>query len=52
MTIKKAHELLDQEYKKALEKPFVLNPLAFALYQVWKRADEQNGRLRGTADER
>ena len=34
--LKKAVKLLNKEYEKAERAPFVLNPLAYALYQTWK----------------
>ena len=37
--LRKAVELLNEEYKKATQLSFVRNPLAYALYQVWKMAD-------------
>ncbi len=40
MTIKKALFMVGVEYEKALKLEYVKNPLAFALYKVWKRADE------------
>jgi hypothetical protein len=39
MTYKQAKERLDKEYKLALERPFVHDPVAYALYQAWKAAD-------------
>lgn len=39
MTIEKAIEMLRTEYERAKRLPFVMNPLAWALYQVWKIAD-------------
>lgn len=45
MDLKKAIKLLEQEYKRAQEMCFVRNPLAWALYRVWKKADgQQDGR--------
>lgn len=41
MTIVKAKELLDEEYARANELKYVRNPLAYALYQVWKKADAE-----------
>ena len=41
MTIDNAIELLKQEYEKATDSNYVQNPLAYALYQVWKKADRQ-----------
>lgn len=39
--IKKAIKLLEREYEKALNLKFVRNPLAYALYNVWKIADKK-----------
>ena len=36
-----AVELLDDTYKHAIDQPFVRDPLAYALYQVWKFVDKK-----------
>jgi len=37
--------LLHKEYERAKKNPIVYNPLAYALYQVWKAVDNcENGR--------
>lgn len=36
-------KLLKTEYEKALGLEFVHNPLAYALYKVWKMADGNSG---------
>ena len=41
MTIEKAKKLLDEEYERAKRLEYVHNPLAYALYQVWKKADKE-----------
>ena len=41
MTIEEAKKLLDKEYERAQRLEYVINPLAFALYQVWKIADKK-----------
>lgn len=41
MGIDKAIRLLEKEYEKAKKLEFVHNPLAYALYQVWKIADTE-----------
>lgn len=41
MTIKEAHKLLDKCFEKASHLAFVRNPIAYALYQVWKQADRE-----------
>ena len=43
MTLKKAIKCLETEYEKAKRLEWVHNPLAYALYQVWKMADRENG---------
>lgn len=42
MDIEKAIKMLKAEYEKAKNLSFVWNPLAYALYKVWKVADKQN----------
>lgn len=46
MTLNKAIKTLTEEYEKAKRLEWVHNPLAYALYQVWKIADrsDQNDR--------
>lgn len=39
MTIEKALRRIAQIYDKAQKMPYIRNPLAYALYQVWKAAD-------------
>lgn len=41
MTLENAIELIKEEYEKATESNYVSNPLAYALYQVWKQADRK-----------
>lgn len=41
MNLYRAIELLKREYEKAKNSPYVTNPLAFALYNVWKIADKE-----------
>lgn len=41
MTLEEAKELLDEEYERAQRLDFVHSPLAYALYQVWKKADKR-----------
>lgn len=38
MTLKKAIRLLEAEYETAKKLEWVHNPLAYALYKVWKKA--------------
>ena len=44
MTLEQAIEMLKAEYERATKLDFVINPLAYALYQVWKKADRKRGR--------
>lgn len=39
MTLEEAKQLLDEEYERAKRLEYVRNPLAYALYQVWKKVD-------------
>lgn len=39
MALENAIELLRAEYERAKTLEYVRNPLAYALYQVWKKAD-------------
>lgn len=41
MTLEQAIELLREKYERAKNLKYVINPLAWALYQVWKEADNQ-----------
>ena len=41
MTLRKAISMLEAEYERAKGLEFVHNPLAYALYQVWKKVDSQ-----------
>lgn len=43
MTLERAHELLDQFYENAKKSNgLIKNPVAWALYQVWRRADDKS----------
>lgn len=42
-TLEEAKKLLDEEYERAKRLEYVKNPLAFALYQVWKKTDGEKG---------
>lgn len=46
MSLEKAIELLKKEYDKAKSLQFVKNPIAYALYQVWKTADCKSKKVR------
>ena len=41
MTIEKAIKMVEKAYEEAKGLDYVRNPLAFALYKVWKIADSQ-----------
>lgn len=43
LTIDKAIKLLEEEYERAKKLDWVRNPLAYALYKVWKMADTEKG---------
>lgn len=43
MTLDKAIKRLEIEYQKACKLEFVRNPLAYALYKVWRMADKKKG---------
>lgn len=43
--LRKVVDLLNEEYEKAMQNTFINNPLAYALYRVWKDVDGgKNGR--------
>ena len=39
MTFEKAISRIEDEFEEAKKLPFIRNPLAYAIYQVWKMAD-------------
>lgn len=41
MTLEEAIKLLEFEYEWVKRLDFVYNPIAYALYQVWKKADRR-----------
>lgn len=41
MRIDTALKLIQEEYERAKALEFVRDPVAWALYQVWKKADER-----------
>ncbi len=41
MTFEQAISLLNKQYEKAIQSPYVKKPLAWALYQVWEMADKE-----------
>ena len=44
ITLNKAIKLIETEYEKAKNLEWVRNPLAYALYKVWKMVDREKGR--------
>lgn len=44
MTLEQAIELLRKEYERAKNMEYVKKPLAWALFQVWKKADKAKGK--------
>ena len=44
MTIQKAIKLLEVEYERAKKLEHIRKPLAYALFQVWKKADTENNK--------
>lgn len=42
MTLEKALKMVATEYNQDKKLDFVYNPLAYALYKVWKMADEKH----------
>ena len=41
MRLETAIKMLTEEYEKAKKLEYVYNPIAYALYQVWKEADSR-----------
>ena len=41
MTIEQAQKFLEEEYERAKRLEYIKYPLAYALYQVWKKADSE-----------
>ena len=46
MKIEDAEKMLREEYEKAKEKEWVLDPVAYALYKTWRKADEDRKGIR------
>jgi hypothetical protein len=44
MTIEEAHKELDKQYQRAGKNEYVNMPVAWALYQTWKIADEDRAK--------
>lgn len=51
VTIEKAIRLLCREYEIAKNLEMVKNPVAYALYKVWKEADSKGGQSRGNPED-
>jgi hypothetical protein len=45
MTLEQAIEMLKKEYERAKNMEYVKKPLAWALFQVWRKAD--NAKMKG-----
>lgn len=41
MTLQKAIKLLEEEYERAKKLKYVRDPLAYALFRVWRVADRE-----------
>lgn len=41
MTLEKAIDMLKKEYELAKKQEYIRNPLAWAIYQVWRAADRR-----------
>lgn len=44
MTLEKAKKLLEEEYERAKRLEWVDKPIAYALYHVWKKADNERSK--------
>lgn len=44
MTLEKAIKLLEEQYERAKKLEYVENPLAWALYQVWRTVDKETNK--------
>lgn len=44
MRLETAIKLLTEEYEKAKKLEHIHNPIAYALYQVWREADAKGGK--------
>ena len=42
--LEEAKKLLDEEYERAKRLDYVRNPIAYALYQAWKKADKKKNK--------
>lgn len=43
MTLEKAIDMLKKEYELAKKQGYIRNPIAWALYKVWRAADRMKG---------
>lgn len=50
MTLEKAIDMLKAEYEEARTRGYIRNPLAWALYKVWRAADRLNKSKGGEND--
>lgn len=52
MTLDIAINMLKVEYEKALKQERIHNPLAYALYQVWRKADTCTHKINTRGDDK
>ena len=50
VTLQKAIRMLDAEYERAKQLEYVRNPLAWALYRVWKAVDKDKPEVEQDAE--
>lgn len=44
MTLKKAVKMLEEEYERAKQQEWILDPIGYALYETWKKAYEERNK--------
>ena len=44
MSLEEAIELLKKKYEEAKDLSFVVNPISYALYQVWREVERRDER--------
>ena len=44
MTLEKAKKMLEEEYEWAKNREWIENPIAYALYHTWRRAEIKEGK--------
>lgn len=44
MTLTEAVKMLEEIYNLSKQQQWIINPLAYALHQVWKKADKKRGK--------